>query len=75
MVASKRDAIAAIIERNPTANPAFLSEFSKGELEQYLDRLGRAIEADDDFESLHPRHPTPTETNSHHDESSDDRWW
>jgi len=61
MVASKRDAIAAIIEMNPTANPVFLSEFSKGELEQYLDRLGRAIEAacpDDRFTGRLPASPT-----------------
>jgi hypothetical protein len=63
MVASKRDAISAILGLNPTADPAFLAEFSKDDLEQYLSRLGRIIELDegpsrflgDDFDR--PGHP------------------
>jgi len=47
MVASKRDAIAAIIGLNPTAKPTFLAEFSKDDLERYLDRLGRVIGCED----------------------------
>jgi len=47
MVASKQDAISAIMGLNPTANPTFLAEFSKDDLERYLSRLGRVIDADD----------------------------
>ena len=35
----KSDTIAAIMELNPTANPAFLAEFSVYELGDYLGRL------------------------------------
>ncbi len=36
---TKNEAITAIIRLNTTANPNFLAEFSKLELEQYLSRL------------------------------------
>ncbi len=74
MVASKRDAIAAIIEMNPTASPVFLSEFSKSDLEQYLDRLGRAIEADDHHDRLREELPA-SPTDSERDDQSDESWW
>jgi len=47
MVVSKQDAITAIMGLNPTASPTFLAEFSKADLERYLTRLGRVIDADD----------------------------
>lgn len=67
MVASKQDAISAIMGLNPTANPTFLAEFSKDDLEQYLSRLGRVIDADDPTPRLTqdlmdgPERMTPTE--------------
>jgi hypothetical protein len=75
MVASKRDAIAAIIEMNPTANPVFLSEFSKSDLEHYLDRLGRAIETEDESDRSRHGRVTDTEESARQELTSDDRWW
>lgn len=67
MVASKQDAISAIMGLNPTANPTFLAEFSKDDLERYLSRLGRVIDAENptprftlDTKGL-PENVTPTE--------------
>jgi hypothetical protein len=41
----KSDTIAAIMELNPTANPAFLAEFSVYELGDYLHRLTNVTES------------------------------
>ncbi len=71
MVASKRDAIAAIMGLNPTARPTFLAEFSKDDLEQYLDRLGRVIECDRGVTPFASEFPaTTTDPNA-----TDESWW
>ena len=41
---AKSDTIVAIMELNPTANPAFLAEFSNDELWEYLYRLAERTE-------------------------------
>lgn len=41
----KSDTIAAIMELNPTANPAFLAEFTVYELGDYLHRLTKVTES------------------------------
>ena len=71
MVASKRDAIAAIMGLNPTARPTFLAEFSKDDLEQYLARLGRVIEFGDVGTCVAPEFPVVTTKPRTVDES----WW
>ncbi len=71
MVASKRDAIAAIMGLNPTAKPTFLAEFSKDDLEQYLARLGRVIECDRGVARFASEFPGATTAPSATDES----WW
>lgn len=71
MVASKREAIAAIMGLNPTAKPDFLAEFSKDDLEQYLARLGRVIECDDGVTHCASAFPaTTTDPNA-----TDVSWW
>lgn len=71
MVASKRDAIAAIMGLNPTAKPTFLAEFSKDDLEQYLARLGRVIEFEDGVTRFASEFPAATTDPNAADES----WW
>ena len=41
----KSDTITAIMDLNPTANPAFLAEFSVYELGDYLRRLANAADS------------------------------
>jgi len=71
MVASKRDAIAAIIGLNPTAKPAFLAEFSKDDLERYLDRLGRVIMCEDGAARMVPDFPAV----AGEADTVDEVWW
>lgn len=75
MVASKSDAIAAIMEMNPTANPAFLSEFSKSDLEQYLDRLGRVIDTVQHHHRLAGDFPSSPGGSAPDTGSSDESLW
>jgi len=39
MASGKNTTVERIMELNPTANPAFLAEFSQSDLQCYLDRL------------------------------------
>ena len=71
MVASKRDAIAAIMGLNPTAKPTFLAEFSKDDLERYLDRLGRVIDYEDGVSRSTSEFPSAATDPNAVDES----WW
>jgi len=71
MVASKRDAIAAIMGLNPTAKPTFLAEFSKDDLERYLDRLDRVTGRKDGVARLTPEFPSAT-GDLH---TADESWW
>jgi len=71
MVASKRDAIAAIIGLNPTAKPTFLAEFSKDDLEQYLARLDRVIGRKDGVTRFESQFPAATTDPN----AADDSWW
>ncbi len=75
MVASKSDAIAAIMEMNPTANPIFLSEFSKSDLEQYLDRLGRVIDTEHHHDRLTNDFPASPSDSTQDTASSNESWW
>lgn len=56
----KGDTIAAIMKLNPTADPGFLSEFSNGELSDYLDRLANARGAATPADTRQKTHPDPT---------------
>ena len=55
----KGDIIAEIMKLNPTADPGFLSEFSNGELSDYLDRLANARGVATYADVLHKTHPDP----------------
>lgn len=61
---SKPDTIEEITRLSPTANPSFLAEFSKEELNEYLERLNCVTESDICSPRANPRH-TPGLSDTH----------
>lgn len=53
---SKPDTIEEITRLSPTVNPSFLAEFSKEELNEYLERLNRVTEVDPFSRRVKPLH-------------------
>jgi hypothetical protein len=55
----KGDTIAAIMKLNPTADPAFLAEFSTKELSDYLRRLSNVPDLSTATGATDRTHPDP----------------